>query len=49
MKWEIRYYLTETAYKSSVAAFKEVIQGDRNFVVNLAQNSIIKQKLTNQI
>lgn len=40
MKWEIRYYLTETAFKSGVVAYKEVINGDRNFTVNWAQNKI---------
>lgn len=40
MKWEIRYYLTENAYKSGVAAFKEVITGDRNFAVNWAMNKV---------
>lgn len=40
MKWEIRYYLTEGAYKTGVASFKETITGDRNFVINWAQNKI---------
>lgn len=40
MKWEIRYYLTETAYKCGAFAFKENIIGDRNFVINWAQNRI---------
>ena len=40
MKWEIRYYLTESAFKSGIAAYKEVINGDRNFAVNWAQNKI---------
>lgn len=40
MKWEIRYYLIETAFKSGVVAYKEVINGDRNFAVNWAQNKI---------
>lgn len=40
MKWEIKYYLTETAYKSGIAAFKEVINGDQNYVVNWATNKI---------
>lgn len=26
MKWEIRYYLTETAHRSGVVAYKETIQ-----------------------
>lgn len=40
MKWEIRYYLTETAYKSGAVAFKEMITGDRSYVINWAQNKI---------
>lgn len=40
MKWEIRYYLTEVAYKSGIAAYKETINGDRNYAVNWAQNKL---------
>lgn len=40
MKWEIRYYITENAYKTGCVAFKETITGDRNFVVNWAMNKI---------
>lgn len=40
MKWEIRYYLTDAAFKSGVFAFKETIQGDRNYAINWAQNKI---------
>lgn len=40
MKWEIRYYLTEVAYKSGIAAYKETINGDRNYAVNWAQRKI---------
>ena len=40
MKWEIRYYLNEVAYKQGMAAFKETVNGDRNFVINWAQNKI---------
>lgn len=40
MKYEIRYYLTETAYKSGIAAFKETINGDRNYAVNWTQNKL---------
>ena len=40
MKWEIRYYLTETVYKSGVVAYKETITGDRNYAVNWANNKI---------
>ena len=38
--WEIRYYLTETAFRSGCPAFKETIHGDRNFIVNWAQQKI---------
>lgn len=36
----IKYYLTETAYRSGVAAFTETIKGDRNYAVNWAQNKL---------
>lgn len=38
--WEIRYYLTEGAYKTGRPAFKEKIKGDRNYAVNWAQQKI---------
>lgn len=34
---EMRYYLTEGAYKTGCPAFKETIRGDRYFAVNWAQ------------
>ena len=40
MKWEIRYYLNEQAFKCGVVAFRETINGDRNFVVNWANNRL---------
>lgn len=40
MKWEIKYYLTETAKRSGIAAFTETISGDKHFVENWAQNKI---------
>lgn len=40
MKWEVRYYLTETAYKSGIPAYKETLNGDRNYVINWAQNKV---------
>ena len=40
MKWEIRYYLTDTAFRGGCPAFKETIQGDRNYVINWAENKI---------
>ena len=39
-KWQIKYYLTETAFRAGVPAFTETISGDRNFVVNWAQNKL---------
>ena len=38
--WKIRYYLNEMAFKSGCAAFTETIRGDRNYVVNWAQNRL---------
>lgn len=40
MKWEIKYYINETAYKSGNAAFKETINGDRQYAINWAQRKI---------
>lgn len=39
-KWLIRYYLSDSAYKSGFPAFTETITGDRNFVINWAQNRL---------
>lgn len=36
----IKYYLTETAYRCGVSAFTETFRGDRNSVVNWAQNKV---------
>ncbi len=44
MKFEIRYYLTESAKRSGIPAFKEVIDGDRNYVERWAQNKIRSSK-----
>lgn len=44
MKFEIRYYLTEGAYKTGVAAFKETMNCDRNYAVNWAQNKLKSSK-----
>lgn len=38
--WLIRYYLTESAYKTGTPAFTETVNGDRNFAVNWAQNKL---------
>lgn len=38
--WEIRYYLTESAYKAGVPAFKETVKGDRFFATNWAQQKL---------
>lgn len=40
MEWEIRYYLTESAYKAGVVAFRESVIGDRNYVVTWAQGRL---------
>ena len=40
MKWEIRYYLNDQAFKCGAVAFRETINGDRNFVVNWANNRL---------
>ena len=40
MKWEIRYYLTENAYKSGIPAFKEIINVDKNYAINWAKKKI---------
>ena len=40
MKWEIRYYLTEGAFKCGIAAYKETLLGDRSYVINWAQNRL---------
>jgi len=39
-RWVIRYYKTETAFKSGVPAFTETITGARNYVVTWAQNKL---------
>ena len=44
MKWEIRYYMTESSFKCGIAAHKEVLNGDRNYVINWAQNRIKNSK-----
>ena len=38
MKFEIRYYLTQAAYKSGVPAFKETISSPKDYAVKWAQN-----------
>ena len=39
--WEIKYYLTENAYKTGCFAFKEIIKGgDRSYVLNWAQQKL---------
>jgi hypothetical protein len=40
MKWKINYYLTEGAMRTGCPAFTETITGDRNYVVNWAQNKL---------
>jgi hypothetical protein len=40
MKFEIKYYLNENSYKSNIYAFKEIINCDRTYAINYAQNKI---------
>ncbi len=40
MKWEIKYYINEAAYKSGNSAFKETVNGDRKSAINWAQRKI---------
>lgn len=40
MRWEIKYYLSETQKRSKVAGFKEIISGDRRFAETWAKNKI---------
>ncbi len=40
MKWEIRYYLTEVAYKAGTYAYKEVILGGRFTAISIAENRL---------
>ena len=40
MKWEIRYYLSDSAKRTGSAAFKEVVQGDKRYAENWAQNKL---------
>lgn len=44
MKFEIKYYLTETAYKSGVAAFKETINGTKEYANKWAENKLKSSK-----
>ena len=44
MKWEIRYYLTETAHRSGVVSYKEIINGSRDYVIKWAQNKCKSSK-----
>ena len=40
MKWEIRYYVDERHYKLGIVAFKEIVYGDRNYVISYAQRKV---------
>lgn len=44
MKWEIRYYLTQVAHKGGVCAFKETINGPKDYAVKWAQNKCKSSK-----
>lgn len=36
----IKYYLTETAYRSGIPAFTETFKGYRNIAINWAENRV---------
>lgn len=40
MKWTIRYYLTENAFRTKTPSFKETVNGDKNFATKWAQNKL---------
>ena len=42
MTWIIKYYLTENAQRTGVAAYTETINGDKNYATNWAQNKMKK-------
>lgn len=44
MKWEIRYYLTESAHRSGITAFKETIDGSRDYAIRWAQSKCVYSK-----
>lgn len=44
MQFEIKYYLSEQAKRSGVAAYKEVIRGDKNYAENWAKNKLRNSK-----
>lgn len=40
MKWEIRYYISETAYKLGLVSLKETVTGTRNVALIWAENTM---------
>ena len=40
MKFEIKYYLNETSFNQDIAAYKEVILGTREYVINWAKTNM---------
>ncbi len=44
MKWEISYYLTETAHRSGIVAHKETINGNKEYAVRWAKNKCNNSK-----
>lgn len=34
MKWKIRYYITENAYKNGIPAYEETIEGERDYAIS---------------
>lgn len=39
-KWEIRYFLNETALRGKTPAFKETISGTKDYAENWAKNRL---------
>lgn len=44
MKFEIKYYLTDGAYKSGIPAFKETINATKEYATKWAQNKCKSSK-----
>lgn len=40
MKWEIRYYINETAYKLGLVSLKETVTGPRSVALIWAENTM---------
>ena len=40
MRWEIRYYISEAAFRSGSVSHRETIMGDRQAAIHLAETRI---------